>query len=563
MKCILLVRVSTESQSFEEQEKELYELAAKYGYSNSDIIAIAEKESGIKLSEEDRAGLNRMKEAIDTGEVDCVFAWEISRIARRKKILFSILEYLVSRKIQLIIKEPHIQLLKGDKTIDEGAETIFTLYAQLAETEMRNKTARFERARKEYYNKGMYMGGFIKRGYAVNESGYWIVDEDDSYGHMGAPFVRTVFELYNSGEYSMTELGKELQERGYFSGLKLTNVKVELSHMLKNPIYLGIRTSNNIYPAIIDQETWDKCAKRREDNRHKPKEKGQYLLTPLIHCICGASYMVNVHDGSYSCRIKHNAVEKGLMHSPDINGSLIESLVWYIALQELHQDMATKKADARELYQKDLEVLETKAKASEIQIKTLMNRRSKLDEDYYVNGRFTEELYEAMTQKQNEAIKSEQANLKKIRKSISDLQFQIDAAVTFDEMIDSLQGSFDRLKNGTDFSTMKKIVRRYIIDVNVFPIEGKLTSFWKRVVIKTVHSEQNSQVAKELREQGLEDAAIVLGSEFYVDCKHHKAYWDQGLKHEVPFVFMADRIPRRRKDLRKGRKRNKTKQKQY
>ncbi|MBR3977383.1 MAG: recombinase family protein [Bacteroidaceae bacterium] len=69
-------------------------------------------ESGIKLSEEERAGLNRMKELVETGEYDCVFAWEISRIARRKKILFSILEYLTERKIQLIIKEPHRQVSK-------------------------------------------------------------------------------------------------------------------------------------------------------------------------------------------------------------------------------------------------------------------------------------------------------------------------------------------------------------------------------------------------------------------------------------------------------------------
>ena len=203
MKCILLVRVSTESQSYDEQQKELYELADRYGYKESDIVSVAERESGIKLDEEERAGLNKMKELIKTGEFDCVFAWEISRIARRKKILFSILEYLVDLKIQLVIKEPHIELLKGDKTIDEGAETIFTLYAQLAETEMRNKASRFARARKELYGKGRYMGGKITRGYALSEDGYWIVDEDESYGHMGAKFIRTVFELYNTGEYSV------------------------------------------------------------------------------------------------------------------------------------------------------------------------------------------------------------------------------------------------------------------------------------------------------------------------------------------------------------------------
>ena len=325
MKCILLVRVSTEAQSYDEQEKELYDLAHFYGYKDKDISSIATKESAIKLDEEERFGLNRMKELLETGEYDCVFAWEISRIARRKKILFSILEYLTSKGIQLIIKEPRIRLLKDDKTIDEGAETIFTLYAQLAESEMRNKIARFARAKKEGFNKGKYMGGKITLGYKVSEDGYWEIDEE------GSKLVRLIFDMYISGEYSLTGLGKELKSRGYFKNLSVTSIKVEMSHLLKNPIYRGIRTSNNIYPQIIDDDTWEQCCKKRKENRTRSKTKTPHLLTPLIRCICNASYSVNLMDGTYSCRVKHNAVEKGLTHSPDVNVNMIESLAWYVA----------------------------------------------------------------------------------------------------------------------------------------------------------------------------------------------------------------------------------------
>ena len=81
-KAILLVRVSTQKQDFDAQEKELYNMALSDGYADNDIIPICEKESGIKLSEEERNGLNRMKEVIAEGGVTCVYAWEISRIAR-------------------------------------------------------------------------------------------------------------------------------------------------------------------------------------------------------------------------------------------------------------------------------------------------------------------------------------------------------------------------------------------------------------------------------------------------------------------------------------------------
>ena len=51
-KCILMVRVSTEQQSYDAQMQELHELALKSGYSEKNISPIAYKESGIKLSEE-------------------------------------------------------------------------------------------------------------------------------------------------------------------------------------------------------------------------------------------------------------------------------------------------------------------------------------------------------------------------------------------------------------------------------------------------------------------------------------------------------------------------------
>lgn len=86
-------------------------MAINDGYKPEDIIAICEKESGIKLEEKDRSGLNRMKELIESNiGVDCVYCWEVSRIARRKKINFSVLEYLTKHKVQLIIKNPSIRI---------------------------------------------------------------------------------------------------------------------------------------------------------------------------------------------------------------------------------------------------------------------------------------------------------------------------------------------------------------------------------------------------------------------------------------------------------------------
>ena len=91
-KCILLVRVSTESkkqkESIKEQEKELFDLAIADGYTESDIIPICTQESGLKrfyAKTEDekneieikRQGLQEMENLIkNDSSINCVYAWK-------------------------------------------------------------------------------------------------------------------------------------------------------------------------------------------------------------------------------------------------------------------------------------------------------------------------------------------------------------------------------------------------------------------------------------------------------------------------------------------------------
>lgn len=63
-------------------------MAINDGYKPEDIIPICEKESGIKLEEEERAGLNKMKELIETGGIKCVYFWEVSRMPEGRRLAF-------------------------------------------------------------------------------------------------------------------------------------------------------------------------------------------------------------------------------------------------------------------------------------------------------------------------------------------------------------------------------------------------------------------------------------------------------------------------------------------
>lgn len=315
-KCILLVRVSTERQSFDAQEQELFQLALSDGYAESDIIPICEKESGIKLKEEERKGLNAMKELIESDStINCVYAWEISRIARKKKILFSILDYLTDRKIQLIIKDPYLKLLLPSGEIDQNAEMVFTLFAQMAESEMRNKAARFKRAKDEMIKNYQYRGGWLPLGYKV-ENGYIVIDEDK------AAIVRLIFNLYVEG-VSTYKMSKELESRGF--EMRLTTIR----HILANKNYCS-----GLYPMIISQEMWNqKCEVAKANDRSVDKSKSNiYFGAKLIKCPCGRSYIAFTSNATYVCVGKHMGGNCTNTKGMSINA--MDSLLWYIAKKE-------------------------------------------------------------------------------------------------------------------------------------------------------------------------------------------------------------------------------------
>ena len=323
-KAILLVRVSTERQSFDAQEQELFQLAIADGYSENDIIPVCEKESGIKLKEEERKGLNTMKQLIESdSSIEVVYSWEISRIARKKKILFSVLEYLTDRKIQLIIKDPYLKLLLPTGEIDQNAEMVFTLFAQMAESEMRNKAARFKRAKDEMIKNYQYRGGWLPLGYKV-DNGYIVIDEEQ------ASIVRLIFSLYVEG-VSSYKMSKELESRGY--EFKLTTIR----HILANKNYC-----TGLYPMIISKEMWNqKCDVAKANDRSVDKSRSNiYFASKLIKCPCGRSYIAYTSTATYLCVGKYH--QNGCNNTKGISINAMDSLLWYIAKKEYSFFLAYK-----------------------------------------------------------------------------------------------------------------------------------------------------------------------------------------------------------------------------
>jgi len=80
-KCIIFARCSTLQQFTESQTDVLVKWAEQWGYPRAQQIIIEEQESEIKLKEEERQGINKMKKHIESDpDIDCLFGNEVSDV---------------------------------------------------------------------------------------------------------------------------------------------------------------------------------------------------------------------------------------------------------------------------------------------------------------------------------------------------------------------------------------------------------------------------------------------------------------------------------------------------
>ncbi len=343
-KVVLLVRVSSIRQDYEAQLIELREFVRKDGYSDGEMEVIEDKESGSKLSDEERNGLTKMYAAIENpdNEIEAVYCWELSRLSRKPATVWNIKEYLAEKKINLIVKQQNLNMLReaGNFTM------IFSIYVGMCESEIQLKTERTERGKRLRAAQGCYIGGTVRYGYTYDKNNpkkEYVVDPQQ------ADVVRTIFELYSTGKYGAIKIHDELLKIGENMGIGV------IKQILTNKEYTGEeieeceyaakvrgkeqkkRRYRRSYPQIISKETYDKCRQvAKKNNNNIDKSKNIYYANKLIKCSgCGSSLTASKKQVVYLCNNKYNRQTKIECSGGDsININVIDSLLWHLAKEE-------------------------------------------------------------------------------------------------------------------------------------------------------------------------------------------------------------------------------------
>lgn len=323
-KVIILVRTSTTKQEVETQKKELLEYAKSDCYSKDDIIIIeGVGASAIKLND---VYLNEMQElyhTIENNPIETIYAWEISRIGRNEEILMRFKNYLIERKIQLVIKNPSLRLLNSDGSVNNGVELAFSLFATMAVQEMKIKKERFARAKERNKAEGKYNGGNIKLGYKLDDTKHFIIDEDK------AKIVRDIFKWYVDG-MSLKKIFERLVEMGIYKSLLNFNTGGKrVGILLKDKAYIGEN-----FPPIVDEDTFNKTQDRME-NRHKwHSSKNIFFCKGLIKdtatnatlCARSATLVYYVRHKVHCISLNINALDFIALWSADLFLSHLNAL---------------------------------------------------------------------------------------------------------------------------------------------------------------------------------------------------------------------------------------------
>lgn len=248
-KCIILTRVSTTQQDYQFQLDALYKYAEELGL-DKPLIDISTKESGFR-SMEAKDGFRKVIKFLSENDCRIVLCTELSRLAREKIILEQIKEWFVSNKIQLYVKDQNFKLFNDNGEVDMTTDIIFSVYASMAQSEMREKKKRMSRGLGTLLSSGYSVVGPTAFGYAKRKTtekvnGKYrtelVIDEEK------AKQVRTVFDWCLNGiggdrtRCSVNAIVKESIARGFDSYLtSSSNVK----KCLNNEGYTGSKTTHN------------------------------------------------------------------------------------------------------------------------------------------------------------------------------------------------------------------------------------------------------------------------------------------------------------------------------
>lgn len=444
--CICFCRVSTQQQDLVQQTNAIVAEAIKMGYDENHQIIIEYKESGISLSTNERAGIEKLKDSINSNpDIDCVICWELSRIGRRADVIYDIRDFFLEHKVQWVVMNPYMRLLENDGKMSQTSSIMLALFTSLAESEMAIKKERFARGRERAKELGKYTGGIVQFGYKVDKNGFFIINEKT------APIVQLMFNMYASGKYSLISLSQEMKDLGYFDTFTtVPAIKTFLYKVLKQRNYCG----DNHHPAIISEDLYNYVQSVLKGNiRNKESKVGDVLCRKILYDENGYCLTFKTRSKSGVDCLYCSSFTSG--YKCNIAQKTIEPFVWEIA-KDFYKRYLMNETKLRKQQVEKIEILNKKYKVSKEKIDKIQEKIDRTEERY-IHGKISKEKVNELVNVLKEEQREYTNKVMVIVEQIREMSRQIQETVLSNDV------DLDKLPFNDRYDIVHNVIERVVV----------------------------------------------------------------------------------------------------
>ena len=345
---IAYTRVSSETQTLEQQKKAINEYAAAHSLIVDKFI----EDFGIsayRKTFEAREGLLEILNLAEQGLVSDLILFESSRLSRRYGESVSLIERLTMKgvKIHSIVDNGIINQNDLDSLMNAFRSYMNQNASKLTSERIKSKLAHLRQ-------QGLYTGGSVTWGFKVVDKR--VVPDEEL-----RPVITQFFKDYIA----------------FGASYCLDKYKIN------NPVTLNKRIKNEAYKEIVDEDLWQHANKVRASRACRKSyssktNRSKWLFEGLLTHCCGKKlYLSSQTDGTYYRCYRCNSQRRKLYKAPMIEKVIQDELMDVFAnlsYEKLEEQYLLKTEKLKLVLELEVKSLDTEIEAAEKQLTTLKSR---------------------------------------------------------------------------------------------------------------------------------------------------------------------------------------------
>ena len=345
---IAYMRVSSETQTLEQQKKAINEYAAAHSLIVDKFI----EDFGIsayRKTFEAREGLLEILNLAEQGIVSDLILFESSRLSRRYGESVSLIERLTMKGVRIhsIVDNGVINQNDIDSLMNAFRSYMNQHSSKLTSERIKAKLAHLRQ-------QGLYTGGSTLWGFTVVDKR--VVPDEEL-----RPVITQFFKDYIA----------------FGTSYCLDKYKIN------NPVTLNKRIKNEAYKEIVDEDLWQHANKVRASRACRKSyssktNRSKWLFEGLLTHCCGKKlYLSSQTDGTYYRCYRCNSQRRKLYKAPMLEKVIQDELMDVFAnlsYEKLEEQYLLKTEKLKLVLELEIKSLETEIEAAEKQLNTLKSR---------------------------------------------------------------------------------------------------------------------------------------------------------------------------------------------